>query len=191
MRVASTGRKRGWRSLRLARSARMTMTAAGMKWSMNTQRGPAVRAGDLAAALGKGLVAGLAGTAAMTVSSTLESWVRDRQSSDTPARAASRVLGVAPVDAQGERRFNQLVHWGYGAGWGTVHGLLAAVGLAPGARTAAHAAAVWAGEQVVLPATGVAEPATQWPPAEVAIDVWHHVIYATATGLAYAWLDRR
>lgn len=87
----------------------------------NTRRaGPAVQIGGLAAAVGKGLAAGIAGTAAMTVSSTLEANLRGRGASTTPAQAASRLLGVAPVDEQGERRFNNLVHWGYGTAWGAI-----------------------------------------------------------------------
>lgn len=73
-----------------------------------------IRLGGVAAAVGKGLAAGIVGTAAMTVSSTLEARLRGRDPSTSPARAASKVLGVAPVDEVGERRFNTLVHWGYG-----------------------------------------------------------------------------
>lgn len=119
------------------------------------------RLGGVAAAVGKGLAAGLIGTAAMTVSSTLEAKLRGRGSSTTPARAASAVLGVAPVDDEGERRFNNLVHWGYGTGWGAVRGALAALGLSGASATAAHLAAVWGSEQVVLPATGASPPATE------------------------------
>ena len=153
--------------------------------------GVPVRVGGLAAAVGKGLAAGLAGTAAMTVSSTLEAKLRGREASTAPARAASRVLGVAPVDEQGERRFNTLVHWGYGTGWGAARGVVAAIGLSGAPATLAHLAAVWGSEQVALPATGAAPPAAQWDSTEVAIDLWHHVVYAAATGVAYRWLDRR
>lgn len=153
--------------------------------------GPAVLLGGVAEAVGKGLAAGLMGTAAMTVSSTLEAKLRSRQPSTTPARAASKVLGVAPVDEQGEKRFNNLVHWGYGTGWGAVRGLLAAAGLGEVSATLAHLAAVWGAEQVVLPATGVAPPASEWGGTEIAIDLGHHVVYATFTGLAYHWLDHR
>ena len=149
------------------------------------------RPGGRAAAVGKGLAAGLAGTAAMTVSSTLEAKLRGREASIAPARAASKVLGVAPVDEQGERRFNTLVHWGYGTGWGAARGIFAAAGLGGVGATLAHLGAVWGSEQVALPATGAAPPATQWGAAEVAVDVWHHVVYAAATGVAYRWLDRR
>jgi hypothetical protein len=151
----------------------------------------AVRVGGLAAAVGKGLAAGLAGTAAMTVSSTLEAKLRGREASTAPARAASKVLGVAPVDEQGEHRFNTLVHWGYGTGWGAARGVIAAVGLGGVGSTLAHLGAVWGSEQVALPATGAAPPATRWESADVAIDVWHHLVYATATSVAYRWLDRR
>ena len=37
----------------------------------------------------------------------------------------------------------------------------------------------------MLPALGVAPPITRWGKEEVAIDLFHHVVYATATGIAY------
>ncbi|HSH22727.1 MAG TPA: hypothetical protein VK975_01545 [Acidimicrobiales bacterium] len=151
---------------------------------------PPVHLGAVAAALGTGMAAGVVGTAAMTVSSTLEAKLRGREPSTTPARAASKVLGVAPIDEQGEQRFNNIAHGGYGIGWGAVRGLLGAVGLQGTPATLAHLAAVWGGEQIVLPATGAAPPATKWGASEVAIDLWHHVVYATATGIAYRWLER-
>lgn len=40
----------------------------------------------------------------------------------------------------------------------------------------------------MLPALGVAPPATQWGAKELAIDAWHHVVYAAA-GAAYELLD--
>ena len=63
----------------------------------------AVRLGDVTAAVGKGLAAGFAGTAAMTLSSSVEAKLRHRPPSSNPARAASVALGVAPVDERGER----------------------------------------------------------------------------------------
>lgn len=151
----------------------------------------AIRLGQVASVVGMGMAAGFAGTAAMTASSSIEARLRGRPPSTSPAQAASRVLGVAPVDERGEARFNNLVHWGYGTGWGAVRGLLAAVGLRGPVAGAAHLAAVWGGEQVVLPATRVSPPATEWDSTEVAIDLWHHAVYAAATSLAYAWLERR
>jgi len=73
-------------------------------------------------AIGRGLLAGLAGTAAMPVSSTLEMRLRGRAASGAPANATAKVLGI----------------------------------------------------------DGFVD--------EVAIDVWHHVVYAAATGIVYVAL---
>jgi len=36
----------------------------------------------------------------------------------------------------------------------------------------------------------VAPPVTMWTRKEIAIDVWHHLVYVTATAMAYEALDR-
>lgn len=150
-------------------------------------------AGKLASSIGKGLLAGLIGTASMTVSSTVEARLRHRKPSSAPARATAKVLGIASfADQIAQARFNDLAHWGYGTAWGVVRGLLDAAGLPPRVATAAHGAAVWGSAQVALPALDVAPPAIFWAPREVAIDVFHHTVYALATGIAYELLgDRR
>ena len=141
----------------------------------------------VADAVGKGLVAGFAGTAAMTVSSTLEAKLRGRAPSSAPARATAKVLGIKEFEDDIARaRFNDLSHWGYGTGWGVVRGLLAATGMTPKAATAAHGAAIYGTAQVTLPALEIAPPAIFWPKEEIAIDAFHHAVYAAATGAAYA-----
>ena len=52
--------------------------------------------------------AGVAGTVAMTLSSTIEMKVRGRPASSTPALAATKVLGVEPVDEEAKARFSNL-----------------------------------------------------------------------------------
>jgi hypothetical protein len=101
------------------------------------------------------------------------------------------VRGIAgPRRAGAHPRFSNLVHWGYGTGWGVTRGLLRAAGLPPGRATATHLAALWGSEQVMLPALSVAPPVTMWGREEVAIDGFHHAVYALSTGLAYELLDR-
>ena len=154
-------------------------------------------------------MAGVVGTAAMTVSSSLEARIRGRAASSAPARATTKVLGIKEFeDDIAAARFNDLSHWGYGTMWGVVRGLLASTGLSPRAATAAHGAAVWGSAAVTLPLLEVAPPFVFWgsaavtlpaleiaPPfvfwgkEEVAIDLWHHTVYATATGLAYRLID--
>ena len=149
------------------------------------------RADTLATAIGRGLVAGLAGTAAMTISSTVEARLRGRAFSTAPARATAKALGIREFDSDLARaRWNDLSHWGYGTGWGVVRGLLAATGLSPRSATAAHGAAIWGSAAVTLPALEVAPPFVFWGAKEVAIDLWHHAVYTAAAGAAYRMLDR-
>jgi hypothetical protein len=142
--------------------------------------------GELAAAVGRGLFAGAAGTAAMTVSSTVEMKLRGRSPSTAPARAAAKVLGVEPVGEREQKRFATLVHWGYGTSWGAVRGAIAFAGL-DGVRAAAtFYAIVWGTELALLPSLDIGvPPAWKWGAEEVAIDALHHVVFATATSAAY------
>jgi hypothetical protein len=142
--------------------------------------------GGLAAAIGRGLVAGAIGTAAMTVSSTIEQKRREREASTAPADAAMKVLGIESFcDDAAKSRFSNVVHWAYGSAWGVPRALLDAAGLSPAAATAAHGAALWGSEQVMLPVLGVAPPLWQWGATEVAIDAGHHLVYTLASSLAY------
>ena len=145
--------------------------------------------GMLASSVGKGLFAGLAGTAAMTASSTVEMKARGRSASTAPAKAAAKVLGVQPADDAAAARFSNAVHWGYGTGWGVVRGLLGAAGLGGLPATALHFSALWGSEVVMLPSLGVVPPVTEWGAKEVGIDVWHHLVYALSADAAYRWVD--
>src|SRR5213080_3758322 len=100
----------------------------------------------------------------MTVSSTLEAKLRGRPFSTAPAKAAAKALGIESFDdGAAYARFSNLVHWGYGTGWGVARGVLRALGVSPLLATPAHF---------------------------IAIDVFHHLVYVTATGLAFELLDR-
>ncbi|CAN5857918.1 hypothetical protein BH23ACT8_BH23ACT8_21280 [soil metagenome] len=121
-----------------------------------------MRTGDLAAALGKGLVAGLVGTAAMTASSTIEARLRGREGSSAPADATAKLLGIDFLDGDSKARFSTLVHWGYGTAWGGFRGLLAGLGLSLPVGGAVHFGAVWGGELVTLPSLGVAPRWSKW-----------------------------
>ena len=141
----------------------------------------------LAQRVARGLLAGAIGTAAMTVSSTIEQKLRGREASTAPADAAMKVLGIEGFcDDAAKSRFSNAVHWAYGTAWGVPRALLDAAGLNPAAATGAHGAALWGSEQVMLPALGVAPPLWEWGVAEIAIDALHHAVYTVATSLAYA-----
>lgn len=155
-----------------------------------TGSGLAAALDGLSGRLGRGLVAGLAGTAAMTVSSTVEAKLSGRGASSTPADALETVTKVQPVDDSGEARLNTLGHWGYGTSWGTARGLLDEVGLRGPLASVAHFAAVLGAEQVLLPALGVAKPTPAYGATAAATDALHHAMYAGTVGLVYDWLAR-
>ena len=144
------------------------------------------RIGEVASAVGRGLFAGAVGTAAMTASSTLEMKLRDREGSTAPADAAGKLLGVQPRDPEGQARFSNVVHWSYGTGWGALRGLIGAAGLSGPKAAGAHFAAIWPGALVMLPALEVAPPPWRWGATELGIDAMHHLVYVTATSVAYA-----
>ena len=150
------------------------------------------RLAALAHGVGQGLVAGVVGTIAMTASSTIEQKLRGREASSAPANAARRALGIESFgDKTDEQRFSNLVHWSYGTVWGVVRGLLRVAGLPPAPATAGHFTAIWGSSLVTLPVLDVAPPVTMWGKSEIAIDVWHHLVYVTATAAAYEFLDAR
>jgi hypothetical protein len=141
--------------------------------------------------IAKGVAAGVAGTAAMTVSSTIEQHLRRRPASTAPADAAAKVLHIKGFPSEDAKdKFSNAVHWSYGTAWGVNRALLSRFVSAPVAR-GAHLGALWLSEQVMLPALEVAPPVTMWGRKEVAIDAWHHVVYAAATSAAYEALERR
>jgi hypothetical protein len=141
--------------------------------------------------IGKGIVAGVAGTAAMTVSSTIEARLRGRSFSTAPAKAATKALGIEQFDdGAAYARFSNLVHWGYGTGWGVARGVMRSLGVSPRLATPAHFAALWGSALYSLPKYEVAPPVTEWEGEDIAIDVFHHLVYIAETGLAFELLTR-
>ena len=150
-----------------------------------------MKASTLAVGIGKGVLAGLAGTAAMTISSTVEARLRGRAFSTAPAKAAAKVLGITEFeDARAQARFSDLVHWGYGTGWGAVRGILRGLGFSPKLATPMHFAALWGSAVYTLPKYDVAPPVTEWSAQDLAIDLVHHLVYISAAAKAYELLDR-
>ncbi|GAA4889725.1 hypothetical protein [Actinomycetospora straminea] len=142
-------------------------------------------------ALGRGALAGLLGTAAMTVSSTIEMRLQGRGASTTPAQAVAEVTGVRPADDDAQQRLNTVAHWGYGTAWGLARGALDLAGRRGPLASVIHLAAVLGAEQVMMPALGLGSPTPRYGASAAATDALHHVVYAGATGLAYDALAGR
>ncbi|REK11854.1 MAG: hypothetical protein DWQ40_11935 [Actinobacteria bacterium] len=142
--------------------------------------------GRTASRMGIGIVAGAAGTAALTLVQKIEMKITGRDSSTTPADTVDEVMGIAPDDDQKRERFSNLAHWGYGTALGAVRGLLGSTPLKSPIADVAFFAGVWGAPMIYLPALDITSPPTEWGLKQVAIDMGHHLVYAgTVAGIWY------
>jgi hypothetical protein len=139
----------------------------------------------LGTAIGAGLIAGLAGTAAITISQLIEMKITGRQPSTVPADAVAKTLDVKATDEGQKPKVAQEVHWAYGTGLGITRGLLALSGLKSWPATLVHFSAVWGGSMILLPALELAPAVREQKPKSILIDGLHHAVYALVTGFVY------
>ena len=167
---------------------------------------PLAKAGG---AIGKGLLAGFAGTVAMTLAQMVEMKITGRSMSTMPADVGGKALGVEPrgkADLEKEKatsgngdapedlktemeanqeRFNMIMHLSYGSSWGIARGALDLAGMRGLPASLVHFGAVWATAQVMLPAATKTPPITEWSPRQIASDAFFHAVYALAAGAVY------
>lgn len=145
---------------------------------------------DVGTAIGIGLIAGFAGTIAMTISQKIEMKITGRESSDTPAKVARELFDIKPVTEGKTKKVANEVHWVYGTDMGIVRGALSFLGVTGCAATAVHFATLWGTGMIMLPALRVAPPITKQKPKQIAIDGMHHLIYAVAAGLVFDAINK-
>ena len=145
--------------------------------------------GVLGSAIGKGLLAGIAATAVMTLSQMIEMKITKRQASDAPVKVAEDTAGAKPATPQDKEQLSQELHWSYGTVWGVARGLIGLTGLKGLPATLLHFGAVWGTALVMLPKHDAAKPINEQEPKDIAIDVLHHGVYAITAGLVYDALD--
>jgi len=159
-------------------------------------------------AVGRGLLAGIAGTAAMTAWQEALARLREPgdaqhdggadadpwESASAPARVARRILeGVFGVEVPPERipLLTHATHWGYGTAWGAAYGLVQeSVRARPAVHGPLFGAAVWAMSYVQLVPMGIYEPPWRYSPRELAEDLSYHLVYGAGLAAAHAQLDR-
>ena len=144
-----------------------------------------------ACGLGIGLVAGVVGTAAITVSQLIAMRIQGRKPSSSPVKAVSKVFAIQPVEDAAASRLNELTHWGYGTTWGAARGLMTVFGLRGPWADVVHWGLVQGTAMVMLPGLKVAPPVREWGAKEIAIEGFHHVVYVAAVGLTSDALCRR
>ena len=135
--------------------------------------------------VGRGLVAGLVGTAAMTAAQVAVLKATGGKPSRAPEKVARRVFGRRAVKRKQRETLNTAMHWAYGTGWGVPLGLTGRPGLLGGV---AHGLSVWGAGLAELPAFGVAPPPWEQSPGALAQDAAMHVVYGVAVAGALSVL---
>jgi len=145
-------------------------------------------------AVGKGLAAGAAGTAAMTGYQLAVAKLRHSGSSSAPAEVGRRIIqGVFQREVPEDRMdaLNNAMHVAYGTSWGPVYGIAqSSLGLPAAHHGALFGTLVWGASLVQLPAMKIAPPIWKSPPLETALDLSYHLVYGLAVAAAYALLER-
>jgi len=129
-----------------------------------------------------GLLAGVAGVAAMTAGEKVEQVFTHRPNSFVPAHTLERLLRL-PHRPDGERRrMNWVMHWGQGIMLGAVRGGMAARGIRGPVGSFLFMGLRLLNDQTLENATSVGSPPWTWPVDEQVIDLLHKAVYAFATG---------
>jgi hypothetical protein len=145
--------------------------------------------GEIGGGIGKGLIAGVVGTAAITLSQMIEMSITKRKPGEAPLKVAKEVTNIKPVNKEVKETVAQQIHWAYGTLWGMARGIIGLTGLKGLPATLIHFAAIWGTEMVMLPAFNAGPKVTEEDAKTIAIDAMHHSVYALAAGLAYDALD--
>jgi hypothetical protein len=145
--------------------------------------------GELGSAIGKGLLAGVAATAAITLSQMIEMKLTKRKPSDAPVKVTSETVGIEPANKEEQEKVSQEIHWAYGTVWGAARGIIGLTGLKGLPATLVHFASVWGSSMILLPKYNAAPPVTEQEPKAIAIDGLHHAVYALTAGFVYDALD--
>ena len=135
--------------------------------------------------LGRGVLAGLAGTVVMTAFQELiEMPLTGRGDSYAPANTAEKTSGVHPDTQQGRKRLNWATHFALGTVWGAAYGVAARAGLRGPRAIATTFAVVYTGDFVSNTARGLYEP-SNWSTQDWAIDLTDKFVQAAATGVIF------
>lgn len=136
-------------------------------------------------AIGRGVVAGVVGTGAMTAFQKLvEMPLTKRGDSFAPAQLAERILPVNPTSAKGRKQLNYATHFSLGAMWGTAYGVAAAAGLRGQKAVNTVFFTVYPGDVLLSVALGVYHP-KGWSIEDWVIDVGEKYLQAQATGFIF------
>ncbi len=132
--------------------------------------------------LARGLLAGAAGVAAMTLAEKVEQSFTGRPNSYVPAHTLERLLGLPAKPDRDRLGLNWAMHWGQGIALGAVRAWMAKRGFGGPFGSFLFLNLRLLNDQSLENATGVGAPPWTWPKDEQAIDVAHKAVYAFVAG---------
>ncbi len=140
---------------------------------------------SLAANVGRGALAGVAGSVVMTAWQRLvEMPLSEREDSYGPADLAEKLLPIKITSDAGRKLLNYATHTALGAMWGAAYGVAAHRGLR-GARGAATTfGAIYTQDLVMITILGLGKPWT-WSRKEWTIDVLDKAVHIAATSAMF------
>lgn len=166
----------------------------------------------VAGALGRGLAAGLVGTAAMTALQEVMAARRRRAAAQTaaagngsespedpwakapaPAQLARMAIrGVIGRDVPAERipLFTNAVHWGYGTSVGVMYGLVQRARLGrPAVAGPLFGLGVWASSYATLVPLGLYQWPWHYKATSIAKDLSYHLVYGSGVAAGYRLVE--
>ena len=161
-------------------------------------------------AVARGLAAGAIGTGVMTAVQTLPAKLQDDQAGEeeaspapqdpwqqasAPAKLGRRISeGVLerPVPPERIGLLTNVMHWGYGTGWGAVYGLVqGTVGGRPLRHGLLFGTGVWLMAYVQLVPIGLSELPWKYSPKDLGTELGFHLAYGAGVASGYRVLAGR
>ncbi len=134
----------------------------------------------------RSVLAGAAGTAALSLSYIVEHRLRPRETgpldyddSLVPGQIVVTVLHLPHVTAREDEEIGQLLRWSYGSAFGLWHGLLRRRMQEPWA-SAVFGGTLMSATLTLFPLLGRTPPPWRWPRGYLATSIATHVAYVTA-----------
>ncbi|HTX31397.1 MAG TPA: hypothetical protein VMD09_08420 [Solirubrobacteraceae bacterium] len=154
---------------------------------------------------GRGLVAGVFGTATMTAWQELSAKLQSSEGAGSqgesdpwaqapaPAKVGRLLLGALGYEVPADKidLLTNVMHWGYGTTWGAVYGAVMgnAADRRPLARGLGFGTCVWLMSYAQLVPLGIYQPPWKYPPQELALDLSYHLAYGAGVGAAGALVE--
>jgi hypothetical protein len=143
----------------------------------------------------RSLIAGAAGTGALSLSYAIEHRLRSRapgpadyDDSLVPGQIVATIMDLQQVSAREEEDLGLALRWGYGSAFGLWHGLLRRRIAEPWA-TVVFATTLIGATLTLFPVLGRTPPPWRWPRGFLATSLITHVLYAVTVAVVEAVLS--